>query len=163
MSELGNGFGGELAKAKDAALNYLGRAPATERRVRDKLREKGYAPETIDTVVEDLTRVGLLDDETYARDFAKRLAEKETAGARWIETKLVSRGVHYSLAARVAEEFAAEGSDAALEAARERGSRMGHVTDQEAFVRRLAGQLQRRGFDAGESFEAARRVFEERE
>lgn len=153
----------ELQKAKDAALNYLGHAATTERRVRDKLRAKGFEGETIDTVVEDLMRVGLLDDEAYARDFAKRLALKETAGARWIETKLVSRGVHYSLAARVAEEFAAEGSDAALEAARARIAKMGHVTDGEALVRRVAGQLQRRGFDAGESFEAARRAAEERE
>ena len=37
-----------LAKAKDAALNYLGRAAATERRVRDKLREKGFEGEVID-------------------------------------------------------------------------------------------------------------------
>lgn len=153
----------ELAKAKDAALAYLGHAATTERRVRDKLFQKGFERDVIDPVIDDLKRVGLLDDETYARDFAKRLAKKETAGARWIESKLISRGVEGPLAARIAEEFAAEGSDAALVAARERAARMGHVADHDTLVRRLAGQLQRRGFPAGESFEAARRVAEERE
>lgn len=153
----------ETLKAKDAALTYLGYAPTTERRVRDKLAGKGFAGEVIDEVIADLVRVGLLDDEAYAREFAKQLSQKETAGARWIETKLVSRGIQYSLAARVAEEFGAEGSDAALEAARARVAKMGHVTDEEKLVRRLAGQLQRRGFGAGEAFEAARQASKERE
>ncbi len=153
----------EKEKAKDAALTYLGYAATTERRVRDKLAGKGFAGELIDEVIGDLVRVGLLDDEAYARAFARQLANKETAAARWIETKLIARGVDYSLASRVAEEFGAEGSDAALDAARERIARMGHVTDPEALVRRLAGQLQRRGFGAGEAFQAARRASEERE
>ena len=148
--------------AKDAALAYLNTRAASSRRVREKLREKGHGPEAIGAAIGDLERVGLLDDEAYARDLARRLAEKDTVGARWIETKLVSRGVHFSLAARVAEEFAAEGADAALEAARERVAKMGHVGDQEKLVRRLAGQLQRRGFDPGSAFEAARRAASER-
>lgn len=150
-------------EAKEAALSYLGKADATEKKVRDKLRQKGFEGEAIEEAIGDLRRVGLIDDERYARSFAKRLAEKETVGARWIETKLVSRGVPYSMAGRIAEEFAADGSDDALRAARERLRRMGHVSDAEKLIRRLAGQLQRRGFDGGESFEAARAAVEERE
>ena len=152
----------EVRRAKDAALKYLGKTPAAESRVREKLLAKGFAEEVIDEAVSDLSRVGLIDDERFARDAAKWMREKETAGARWIETKLVSRGVTRALAARVAEEFAAEGSDAALAAARERIRRMGHVADETALVRRLTGQLQRRGFEPGEAFEAARRAAAER-
>ncbi len=152
----------EAQRAKDAALTYLSKTPATQARVREKLLKKEFSPEVIDEAIAALERVGLLDDEAYARAFAKQMADKETVGAQWIETKLRSRGVPSLMAARVAEEFAAEGSDDALQAARERIRRMGHVTDAEVVVRRVAGQLQRRGFGAGEAFEAARRAADER-
>lgn len=152
----------DTQRAKDAAIAYLGRTAATETRVREKLRGKEFAPEVIDEAIAALERVGLLDDEAYARAFAKQISEKETVGARWIETKLRSRGVPSSMAATIAEEFAADGSDNALEAARERIRRMGHVTDAAALVRRLAGQLQRRGFGASEAFEAAKKAVNER-
>ncbi len=151
------------SEAKEAALSYLGKADATEKKVRDKLRQKGFESEAIEEAIDDLRRVGLLDDERYARSFAKRLTEKESVGARWIETKLASRGVPFSLAGRIAEEFAAKGAEDALRAAKERLRRMGHVSDREKLIRRLAGQLQRRGFGAGESFEAARAAVDARD
>jgi len=146
----------QLRKAKDAALAYLGKAAATERRVRDKLVAKDFKPDVIDEAIEDLRAVGLLDDETYARDFAKRLAAKETAGARWIENKLRTRGIPGPLASRVAEEFAHEGTDAVRDAARQRLKKLGHVPDPAARQRRLANQLIRRGFPPSEAHEAAR-------
>lgn len=149
-------------KAKEDALRYLSRSAATEERVRVKLRARGYDDGDIEGAVCDLRRVGLLDDEAYARDFARRLTESETVGARWIESKLVARGVPGALAARVAEEFAAEGADDALAAAREKARSMGHVDDAPTLVRRLAAQLQRRGFEAGEALDAARAVAAER-
>src|SRR5690348_3557382 len=41
----------ETARATAAALAFLGYRPRSEREVRDRLRERGFAPATIDAVV----------------------------------------------------------------------------------------------------------------
>ena len=48
--------------AKDAALRMLGRAPRTEREIRDRLLTRGFVPNAVEGALERLRRVSLLDD-----------------------------------------------------------------------------------------------------
>jgi regulatory protein len=141
----------EISKARSRALRYLSYRLRSEREVRLKLAEKGFASEVIDRVVEQLRSGGLVDDRRFASAFAHDSRLRKATGTRLLRMQLVAKGV----ARPLADEVLAAGADreveesAALAAARSlvaryRSSRK--ATPAEAERRRVAQFLQRRGF-----------------
>lgn len=149
----------ESVRAREYALNLLSYAGRSRRQVADRLRRSGFAPQVVEETVERLGRVGLLDDETFARTYVSgRLAERPM-GRRALRQELAVKGVDRETAQDAVEEVLADQSelDLALQAARARWPRLAQLPAEDA-RRRLAGYLGRRGFSPGVCWAAVRQV-----
>lgn len=147
-----------LDKAKEAALRLVKFRPRSEKELQVRLLQKGFGPETIEGVLLEFKRRGLIDDEKFSKYFASGKLLMKPVGKRSIFMQLKSKGVSESLAASALEK-AYEGLDEftmARSAALARLVRLQGLP-KEALERRLFGFLSRRGF----SSEMVRRVVKE--
>jgi len=89
-----------LESEKTIALNktakYMQSSLKTTKQIRDYLTKKGYEKVTIDYVVEKLKEYNYLDDEAYARSFAKTYKNKY--GQYKLKEKLRSKGISENMA-----------------------------------------------------------------
>jgi regulatory protein len=145
---------GPRGTAKDRALRLLG----VRWRSRDELRRRlvgaGFDPDEVDVALEDLERVGLVDDERFAREVARHHARGRLSGNRAIRSALRQKGVDGQAVEEALREAGSE-EDRAKELATARIRRMTAIGP-EAASRRLYGLLLRRGFSPGVAHEACR-------
>jgi regulatory protein len=146
--------------AREAALRLLERTRRTRSDLTRRLREKGYAPETAEAVIERLAAVNLVNDVEYARAYLAERWGRRAAGWRRLEADLRKRGVSAADVAAARESFAAErgGADEVRLARRVIAQAARRLARLDPRVRRqrLYGLLARRGFD-GETIEQALR------
>jgi len=116
--------------------------------LRRKLARHEYGDAVIDAVLEDLTRLGYLDDERFARTRALSAAQHKHHGRRRAFLELIKSGVKGDVADKaLADVYAQHDSTAvARELARKQAPRLQKL-DPLVARRRLVGMLQRRGFD----------------
>ena len=81
-----------FAPALRSAFNILDYGDNTERKLREKLARKGFAPDAVDFAVGYVASVGLLDDARYLADFVDRLARVKLYGKRRIVNEAFARG-----------------------------------------------------------------------
>jgi len=146
----------QLEMAREAALRLLGVRERSAVELRGRLRQKGFDPEVIVSVVDQLQESSLQDDGRFAARFAESASARGMAGRR-IQAELRARGVCKELAA----EAAVEDPDSELERARDLATRRaGQLGDLpiDAQVRRLVGLLARRGFDPQTCYRVAAEV-----
>jgi regulatory protein len=119
------------------------------------LRGKGLAAEAVEQALDDLERVGYIDDEDYARERLDGLLRKSKRGQMALVHALIKDGLDRDLAERiVAERLAGEDLGRwALEVAAERVERLRDV-EPETARRRLYGYLKRRGFTDAQTLTA---------
>jgi SOS response regulatory protein OraA/RecX len=86
--------------ARDRAVRLLTYRDRSTGELADRLAEDGYLPETVTAVIERLTSVGLLDDERFARSFARSLTLVRHLGRSRASRELAARGIDPLLAAR---------------------------------------------------------------
>jgi regulatory protein len=113
------------------------------------LVKKGEAAGVADAVIDRLTAGGFLDDDAFARQFARAKSTSGTSKRR-IEQELTKKGIDRQVAtAAVVETFAEEHIDeaAAIDRAAEKKLRTLGKVDDLTRRRRLYGYLARRGFD----------------
>lgn len=106
--ELGDDEARDVDMCQEAALTLLDAAARSTGAMKERLARKGYAPETIATVISNLTRVGLLNDESYAED-AVRYCLTRCMGRRGTVAELVRKGVDRHLADRVTRQAEEQG------------------------------------------------------
>lgn len=138
------------SRVYDRAMMMLAARGRASGELKRLLVRKGEDPRVVAAVVERLTTAGFLDDESFARQFAR---SKSTAGTsrRRIEQELGRKGVARDVAATAVEEtFAEEHVDEAqaIERAVEKKLRTLSKVDDLTRRRRLYSYLARRGFDA---------------
>jgi regulatory protein len=147
--------------AKDAALRMLGRAPRTEREIRDRLLTRGFVPHAVEGALERLRRVSLLDDRAFVRAYLHSEVPRRPQGRRLLVATLKRRGVPAvlieeldqllgedpDLVERALDREEGRARAALAQIARRAGStrRAGDPAD----ARRMMGALVRRGFDWG--------------
>jgi len=137
----------ERTKAKEKALALLSYRARSIKELEDKLKDKHFSERTVKRVVDDFSRVGLLDDSKYASSFAQTKMIQKPMGKRLLKQELFSRGISDSIAERTIEEVYS-GKDE-IEIARElvrRRIRYKKIGDKK-IKKRLASFLFRRGFD----------------
>lgn len=91
-----------LKEAKLQALKILERSDQTERRLRDKLRQKAYTPAVIDAAVEYVKAYHYLDDARYAESYVRCNQEKKSLAQ--MRMTLRERGVSDELIGRALEQ-----------------------------------------------------------
>jgi regulatory protein len=133
----------DVERAYERTLNFLSYRPRSTAEVRRNLHEKDVADEAIETVIERLTRAGLLNDREFARYWIENRFEFNPRGARALRHELREKGVADSVIAEVLAEFDDEA--AARKIAESGARRLAHLEPAD-FRRRLGAYLARRGF-----------------
>ena len=139
------------ASARESALKLLDRQRYTRRELTRRLLEKGHESAEIESTLDRLAEVGLVDDVEYARAFIAGRWGRRAAGWRKIEQDLRGRGVSGEDITSGKVRFEAESGGAADETAGarrviEQSARRYAALDPRLRRERLTALLLRRGF-----------------
>jgi len=138
-----------VSRTYDRAMMMLAARGRASGELKRLLVKKGEDPRVVSAVIERLFAAGFLDDDAFARQFAR---SKSTSGTsrRRIEQELGRKGVAREVAiTAVSETFAEEQVDetVAIDRAAEKKLRTLSKVDDLTRRRRLYSYLARRGFD----------------
>ena len=102
-------------KALALAHAYVNRRERSEQEVREYLLRRDAAPETVDAVVQELTELGFVDDERFARLLVQDKRALNQWGRGRIQKALIQRGIARDLADRTLDaELALDGGELQL-------------------------------------------------
>jgi len=142
----------------DDALKCLSRRLHSRAELSRKLARRLYAPLMIGDVLDDLVRLGYVDDERFARTKALSAAQNKHHGRRRARIELLKAGVGEEVAEKALDAVYSErDSVAAVRQLASRHAARLRRLDPLIARRRLAGMLQRRGFE----YEAVKSVIDE--
>jgi regulatory protein len=136
-----------VEEAKAAALRFLEARMHTRREVRDRLTRRGFAPAAVARALDDLERVGLIDDAAYARTFIENRLRTRPKGYALLKAEIVRKGIAPPVAAdavRAAREARPE-IEVARDLLAKAAARFAALAP-EARRRRRASFLKSRGF-----------------
>ncbi len=144
-----------LEKARQKAFRLLALRARSEQELRAKLAEKGFDGETVNRVAAELHDLKYLDDETFARQWARNLAVNRLLGNRRIEMSLREKGIPADSARLVIEAIREEISEreAIRRIVRKKTKGRETVAPDNKEKRRLAHSLMGKGFPPGLIFE----------
>jgi len=140
----------ERTRAKQKALALLSYRARSAEELRKKLKEKDFSERTINRVIEDFLRVGLLDDTKFASAFVHSRMTQKPMGKRLLRQELFSKGIDEETVEKVIDEVYGDRSelDVARELTRKRVKRYGGSEEErKKKKRKLSDFLLRRGFD----------------
>lgn len=146
----------EPSSARDRAVRLLTYRERSVSELRERLAEDGYSLGVIDSVVERLREIGLVDDERFARSFARNLTQVRGLGRMRAQRELASRGIDAALTTDALDDalpLEVEARTAAM-LARVFAARTGATRD------KVAARLARRGYSASIALSAARDAIE---
>jgi len=138
----------QYRRAKHRALEYVAHKRRTEAEVRRTLRQDEVSTDIADDAVAHLDELGYLDDEAYARDYARnRFANKKYGPVR-IRRELIERGIPRSVAEMAVEDLFADRDPeaAARDHAQKRWERLRDEDDPRRRKQKMYRYLRRRGF-----------------
>ena len=96
--------GGSQEEALRRALKFLGYRARSEAEVRAKLTQLSFPQKIIDTSLRKLRSLNFLNDETFARGWARERAEGRGYGPLRIERELQQKGIAKSLIGQIVKE-----------------------------------------------------------
>lgn len=149
-----------IVKAADHIANLLSYRPQSTQEVRQKLSKKGsYEEIVIEAAIERMSRMGYLDDRSFARFWIESRSRSKPLGKQALRYELRQKGIADALVQELLDELVDE-SDAAYQAAEGRVRRMRGSTQRE-FKQKLGAFLQRRGFRYDAVNQALNQLIEE--
>ncbi len=137
------------AQARAAALKLLEVQLRPRRELGRRLAARGFPAPVVETVLDRLAAIGLVDDRVYAEGFVRRRLRLRPCGERRLAAELRARGIPEPIAAAAIREATGPGDE--LERARAAlAARTGRWAKLEPEVarRRAAAALRRLGFPA---------------
>ena len=148
-----------LERARAQALLLLKFQPRSESELRRRLTSKRVSPAVIDSLLEELKKKDLINDEKFARYFAGERMESKPMSRRALVMNLKTKGISSDVAAHAVQEAVGEQDEfqTARDLALRRVSSLKGV-GKEALQRRLAGFLGRRGFSSEVVYKVVREV-----
>lgn len=146
-------------RAESRLLRSLGSRGLSVSEARGKLRQQGLSAEAIDDVIHRLERSGVLDDAKLAEQVVFQATTHRNEGRKAIAQSLAKRGIGRDTIDSVVSELPDDDYERALEFARGRARQLSRLDDEVA-LRRLVGQLSRRGY-GGLAMSVARRALDE--
>ncbi len=99
------------AKAYQKADRYIGFKMRTEKEVRNKLNEEGYADEIIERVISSMIKYKYIDDLSYAIMYAKDCRKLKKWGPERIKAELYKKGVNTEFIETALSESDSEDTD----------------------------------------------------
>ena len=149
----------QVERAETRLLRSLGSRGLSVSEARGKLRRLEVPSEIADTVIERLEASGALDDAALAEQIVFQALTHRNEGRKAIAQSLAKRGIPRDVVDAVVAELPDDDYERALEFARGRARQLARYDDDTA-LRRLVGQLSRRGY-GGLAMSVARRALDE--
>jgi regulatory protein len=143
----------------ERALGLLAVRPRSRRELERRLLAARFEPDEVQDVLTRLERVGLVDDEAFARQYAEHRFAARREGSRAVAQGLRAAGIAPDLAQSAAEEAPDDDEERAADLARSRAARLSGVGAEKAFTR-LSSLLMRRGYSPQIARSAARKALE---
>ncbi len=144
----GAGEQDQHAVARAIILNALSRSPRTRRQLEDACRRRGVVEEVSRAVLDRMAELDLVDDEAFATAWVQSRQAGRSLGSRRLRSELVTRGIAPELAAQALADVLPEEEMERAQALVSRRGQSLRALPEDVRRRRLAGYLQRRGFDA---------------
>jgi regulatory protein len=147
-----------VVKAVESAVRFLAYRPRSISEVRRNLIEKSIDEPVIDQAVEQLARMGYLDDEAFARFWVENRAMFKPLSPTALRYELRQKGVSDTIIQSVLSDL--DPAESAYKAASGQIKRLKH-SDRRTFRTRISNFLQRRGFQYAVIREVIERLEEE--
>ncbi len=133
-------------RAENVAMHALTRRGQSVQEIRDLLTARELDADEIETEIERLSGVGLLDDADLAENLVRTLTERKKLGRSALLAELRRRKIDpLAIEEAVAELDRDDEDERCLELARQRARQLNSLDDQTA-ERRLSAFLQRKGY-----------------
>lgn len=132
------------ADAISAALRLLSYRPRSETELRQRLARRGAPPALVESTIDRLRELGLVDDAAFARAWVESRERASPRGQRLLRQELRAKGVNSDASRELVE--VVDEAEAALRASARRAASLSGLPQAE-FRRRLGDFLHRRGFD----------------
>ena len=134
-------------RAKNYALELLSSRGYSKSQMINQLERKGFAPQAIDAILEDLEQLGHIKDENFAQKWVDRRQRSKPKGKKMLDHELTNQNIDKTTVDRVLAGIdGAQETNIALQLAQKQAKRYTSLPPQVA-KRRLHGFLLRRGFD----------------
>jgi len=144
----------------NAANHYLSYRPRSESELRERLRQRGFDGDSVETVLAKLKEQGLVDDVAFAQ-FWKDNRESFSPRSRWLtRLELRRKGVADNIIDQITDTI--DDEDSAYQAGRSKARSL-TLSDYQSFRHRLGDYLRRRGFGYGVINQAIERLWQEGE
>jgi len=132
-------------QARNIALHRLSARPRSRAELKKDLVHRHVEESLADQIVARFIEVGLVDDKSFAREWvASRRGPKSLSTAR-LKRELAGKGISPAIIDEALSEMDGSESEIALQLARKRAKSL-IGKDRPTMTRRLAAQLERRGF-----------------
>ncbi len=95
----------EYLYAKKSALDFLSYRIRSVKEITDKLKSKKISAGTIEKTITHLEKLGLINDEEFAKQLVQSKTGKKPAGKAVIRQKLFQKGISKNVAEKVIEEL----------------------------------------------------------
>lgn len=149
-----------LEVAERSLLRRLRGRSLSVSEARTLVREQGLGPDEVESLLERFQALGYLDDLLLAEQLVHAGVERKGQGRRVIAQTMSSRGIARDVVDAVLAELPDDDDERALEFARSKARSMASL-DRETALRRLTGQLARRGYGGSAAMSAARTALDE--
>nr|WP_239528716.1 regulatory protein RecX [Microbacterium esteraromaticum] len=142
-------------RAEEALVRKLRAKQLSVSEARSVLRENDLDRDSIEDVIDDFQRRSYLDDHTLASLLVTSGSERKGQGRIALARSLAQRGIPRDIIDDALEELPDDDAERALEFARSKAAGMSRL-DFDTALRRLHGQLARRGYGGSVAMSAAR-------
>ena len=138
----------ERTQAKEKALSLLSYRARSTKELKNRLKEKGFTERTIQRVIKDFLRVGLLDDRNFASSYVQTRMLQKPMAKRLLRVELGRKGINETLTeSAINESYGCESEfEVARSLVKKKWSRKTE-TDERKKKKKIADFLLRRGFD----------------
>lgn len=139
------------ASVRSRALRLLDQRARSREELRERLLAAEFEPDVIDVVLDDLAGVGLINDESFAREWVRQRHVHRGKSARALNMELKDKGVDAADRAVALEQITEESEEATARKVAEKKARTikkvpADRHEREKFLRRIVGTLARRGY-----------------
>ncbi len=149
-----------VAAAEKQLLKKLRTRSLSVTEARSVLAQHAVDPSAIETLIEDFLRRGYLDDAALAEQLVHVGVDRKGQGRQVIARTLSTRGIPRDMVDAALAALPDDEAERALEFARSRAARLSDL-DESTALRRLVGQLARRGYGGSAATAAARTALAE--
>ncbi|AKK11299.1 regulatory protein RecX [Corynebacterium uterequi] len=157
----------DKAAVRSRALGLLNHRRRSRAELRQRLIDAEFPEALVTEVIDDLERVGLIDDADFAAEWVRQRRSRRGKSTRVLEQELRAKGVDASVRAEALANVSDADEAATAEALARKKARTitsvpGDYAERQRALRRIVGVLARRGFGEGLSLRIAQQALDDR-